>query len=46
MRGGMNRLVTIVIPCKNEEHYIGNILSDLIFQVYSHLYKSELSAFP
>lgn len=28
----MKNLLTIVIPCKNEEHYIGNLLSDLSFQ--------------
>jgi glycosyltransferase involved in cell wall biosynthesis len=28
----MNKLVTIVIPCKNEETYIGNLLSDLVRQ--------------
>ena len=26
-------LVTIVIPCKNEENYIGNLLGDLFLSV-------------
>lgn len=29
----MKNLLTIVIPCKNEEHYIGNLLEDLSRQI-------------
>lgn len=28
----MKELLTIVIPCKNEEHYIGRLLTDLMIQ--------------
>ncbi|MBT6034686.1 MAG: glycosyltransferase, partial [Candidatus Jacksonbacteria bacterium] len=42
MSAKLNKDLTIVIPAKNEEHFIGRLLDSLLAQDYSHIKRTHI----